>query len=200
MFHILVIIKDILQPVSNLELPHPKTQNRERRNGPYIKVSFSDKYFSPPLVAHHNKTAKPCKFFSTRKTCSEGNKCRLYVLSMCYISFRSNRHSIHDVEKSKWARKADSQTDGTTPSQLPSTPRSLQKELKTRDYYPITWRVIGGGVMMGGYSKYPPSVAVILLTNISQGYLARRSQQVTAQMAMIAGWLMRLKCGPLVSF
>lgn len=78
---------------------------------------------------------KPCKFFSTRKTCSEGNKCRF----------------IHDVEKSKWARKADSQTDGTAPSQLPSTPRSLQEELKARDYYPITWRVIGGGVMMGGY-------------------------------------------------
>lgn len=154
MFHILVIIEDVLQPVSNLELPHPKTQNRERRNGLYIEVSFSDKYFSPPLVAHHNKTAKPCKFFSTRKTCSEGNKCRLCVLSIYYISFRSNRHSIHDVENSKWARKADSRTDGTAPSQLPSTPRSLQEELKARDYYPITWRVIGGGVMMGGYSKY----------------------------------------------
>jgi hypothetical protein len=119
-------------------------------------VSFSDKYFPPPLVAHRNKTAKPCKFFSTRKTCSEGNKCRLYVLSMCYIYFRLNRHSIHDVEKSKWARKADSpsQAHRTTPSELPSTPCSLQEELKARNYYPITWRVIGGGVMMGGYSMY----------------------------------------------
>ncbi|KAG1766176.1 hypothetical protein EDD22DRAFT_878763 [Suillus occidentalis] len=78
---------------------------------------------------------KPCKFFSTRQTCSEGNKCRF----------------IHDVEKNRWARKADSQARGTAPSQLPSTPRSLQEELKARDYYPITWRVIGGGVMMGGY-------------------------------------------------
>lgn len=80
---------------------------------------------------------KPCKFFSTRKTCSEGNKCRF----------------IHDVEKSKQARKADgpSQAHRTTPSELPSTPCSLQEELKARNYYPITWRVIGGGVMMGGY-------------------------------------------------
>lgn len=59
---------------------------------------------------------KPCKFFSARKTCPEGNKCRF----------------IHDLEKGKKARKADN-----------------QEELKARDYYPITWRVIGGGVMMG---------------------------------------------------
>lgn len=76
---------------------------------------------------------KLCKFFSARKTCPEGNKCRF----------------IHDVEKSKRTRKADSQARGTAPSHLPSKPRSLQEEFKARDYYPITWRVIGGGVMMG---------------------------------------------------
>ncbi|KAG1818485.1 uncharacterized protein BJ212DRAFT_1345806 [Suillus subaureus] len=76
---------------------------------------------------------KPCKFFSTRKTCPGGNKCRF----------------IHDVEKSKRTKKADSQARGTAPPHLPPKPRSLQEELKTHDYYPITWRVIGGGVMMG---------------------------------------------------
>ncbi|KAG2039518.1 hypothetical protein BDR03DRAFT_208172 [Suillus americanus] len=76
---------------------------------------------------------KPCKFFSVRKTCPGGNKCRF----------------LHDVEKGKRAKKADNQARGTAPSHLPPKPRSLQEELQARDYYPITWRVIGGGVMMG---------------------------------------------------
>jgi hypothetical protein len=67
---------------------------------------------------------------------------------------RSRRHSIHDLEKSKRAKKSDNQAYVTAPSHLPPKPRSLQDELKARDYYPITWRVIGGGVMMGGYSMY----------------------------------------------
>ncbi|KAG1748569.1 hypothetical protein EDB19DRAFT_210775 [Suillus lakei] len=78
---------------------------------------------------------KPCKFFSALKTCAEGNKCRF----------------IHDVDKCKQGKKADNQARGTAPSHLPPKPRSLQEEFKARDYYPITWRVIGGGVMMGGY-------------------------------------------------
>lgn len=76
---------------------------------------------------------KPCKFFSAGKTCRGGNKCRF----------------IHEVEKSKLAKKADNQARGTAPSHLPPKPCSLQEETKARDYYPITWRVIGGGVMMG---------------------------------------------------
>jgi hypothetical protein len=76
---------------------------------------------------------KPCKFFSARKTCPAGNKCRF----------------IHDLEKSKRAKKSDNQAYVTASSHLPPKPRSLQDELKARDYYPITWRVIGGGVMMG---------------------------------------------------
>ncbi|KAG0703762.1 hypothetical protein DFH29DRAFT_416817 [Suillus ampliporus] len=78
---------------------------------------------------------KPCNFFSARKTCSQGDKCRF----------------IHDVEKCKRAKKADNQHRGTAPSHLPPKPRSLLEAFKARDYYPVTWRVIGGGVMMGGY-------------------------------------------------
>ncbi|KAG1742314.1 uncharacterized protein EDB91DRAFT_1128637 [Suillus paluster] len=78
---------------------------------------------------------KPCKFFSARKTCAEGDKCRF----------------IHDIEKCKQAKKAGNKNRGTGPPHLPPKPRSLLEEFKARDYYPITWRVIGGGVMMGGY-------------------------------------------------
>ncbi|KAG2155776.1 uncharacterized protein EDB93DRAFT_51324 [Suillus bovinus] len=82
---------------------------------------------------------KPCKFFSTRKTCPNGNRCMFF----------------HDLEKSKRAKKADNQARSTGPSHLPPKPRSLKEEFKARDYYPITWRVIGGGVMMGLPCKAP---------------------------------------------
>ncbi|KAG1882668.1 hypothetical protein F4604DRAFT_346273 [Suillus subluteus] len=80
---------------------------------------------------------KPCKFFSAHKTCPGGNKCKFF----------------HDVEKGKREKKADNQAYGTASSHLPPKPRSLQEELMARDYYPITWRVIGGGVMMGLHCK-----------------------------------------------
>ncbi|KAG2151451.1 hypothetical protein DEU56DRAFT_552214 [Suillus clintonianus] len=76
---------------------------------------------------------KPCKFFSPLKNCVQGDKCRF----------------IHDVEKCKRAKQADHQARRTAPSHLPPKPRSLMEELKARDYHPIPWRVIGGGVMMG---------------------------------------------------
>lgn len=76
---------------------------------------------------------KPCKFFSAHKSCPKGNKCRFF----------------HDVEKSKRAKKADNQARETPSSHLPPKLHSPQEEFKAHDYYPITWRVIGGGVMMG---------------------------------------------------
>ena len=39
-------------------------------------------------------------------------------------------------------------------SHLPQKPRSPLDDFKARDFYPITWRVIGGGVMMGGCSMF----------------------------------------------
>jgi hypothetical protein len=36
---------------------------------------------------------------------------------------------------------------------LPQKPISIQEENKKKGFYPISWRVIGGGVMIGGKSK-----------------------------------------------
>ncbi|OAX44353.1 hypothetical protein K503DRAFT_450712 [Rhizopogon vinicolor AM-OR11-026] len=76
---------------------------------------------------------KPCKFFSASKTCALGDKCTF----------------IHDVEKVRRAKMVNSQDRETKPYHLPPKPRSLLEDFKARDFYPVTWRVIGGGVMMG---------------------------------------------------
>jgi hypothetical protein len=42
------------------------------------------------------------------------------------------------------------------PSELPTKPQNKIEEQRSRDFYPITWRVIGGGVMMAGSSMSHP--------------------------------------------
>jgi hypothetical protein len=37
---------------------------------------------------------------------------------------------------------------------LPPKPLSALEETRKKGFYPISWRVIGGGVMMGGKSSY----------------------------------------------
>lgn len=37
--------------------------------------------------------------------------------------------------------------------QLPQKPASPVEETRKKNFFPVTWRVIGGGVMMGGQSK-----------------------------------------------
>lgn len=145
-------VMTIKEPVSSEHLPSAFSQSSPSLQYPhntgtrYSNVAFSG--YTPTGLKHRAATrrkaaqgkekqtlyrTKPCKFFSEGKTCRGGNKCRF----------------IHDVEKGKQAKKADNQARGTAPSHLLPKPRSLQEEIKARDYYPITWRVIGGGVMMG---------------------------------------------------
>ena len=70
-------------------------------------------------------------------------------MTFLLLSFYSTRFSIHDTEKVNQATTANSQDRETN---LPPKPRSLLEDAKVRNFYPITWRVIGGGVMMGEYS------------------------------------------------
>lgn len=146
-------VMSIEESVSSEYLPSPFSPNLQYPNNTsarYSNVGYPgyNRGYTPtglkPRAATRQKAeqgkerptlyrTKPCKFFSTRKTCPGGNKCRF----------------IHDVEKYKRPKKADNRACDATPSHLPPKPRSLQEELKARNYYPITWRVIGGGVMMG---------------------------------------------------
>jgi hypothetical protein len=65
-------------------------------------------------------------------------------------------HSIHDASAVQATQSdQESVSDGSVCSpQAPSEPGSKVDEELERNIYPITWRVIGGGVMMGGESTY----------------------------------------------
>ena len=64
-------------------------------------------------------------------------------------------HSIHDLSavQSSHPEQESPPSDGSAGSPLsPHGRRSSFDEGHERNIYPITWRVIGGGVMMGGQS------------------------------------------------
>lgn len=65
-------------------------------------------------------------------------------------------YSIHDASAVQATQSdQESVSDGSVCSpQAPSEPGSKVDEEHERNIYPITWRVIGGGVMMGGESTY----------------------------------------------
>jgi hypothetical protein len=56
--------------------------------------------------------------------------------------------SIHEP-----GRKSGSPTSAANP-QLPPKPVSQIEENKKKNFFPISWRVIGGGVKMGGSSMW----------------------------------------------
>lgn len=52
------------------------------------------------------------------------------------------------------------------PPGLPPKPTSQQEENRKRNYFPVSWRVIGGGVLIGDLSRRRDSAA-FLITHIS---------------------------------
>lgn len=90
-------------------------------------------------------------------------------------------HSIHDVSVVQSPQsEQESHSDASAGSPLsPSEQHSKFGEEHERNIYPITWRVIGGGVMMGGQSTYTTRV---LLTPCSltglKGQFARATRMV----------------------
>jgi hypothetical protein len=77
-------------------------------------------------------------------------------------------HSIHDpaaVQASKGEEDSPSDSSGYT-SQAPSEPCSGADENPGRNIFPITWRVIGGGVMMSGQSTYTTRVLLLCMPTI----------------------------------
>ncbi|KAF9262848.1 hypothetical protein L218DRAFT_366858 [Marasmius fiardii PR-910] len=80
---------------------------------------------------------KPCKFYKTPDGCPKGDECTL--------------PSIHeDFEK----RIVPTSSPGRP--ELPQKPLSPLEESRKRGFYPITWRVIGGGVLMGVHKPHDP--------------------------------------------
>lgn len=92
-------------------------------------------------------------------------------------------HSIHDPSAVQSPQsELESPSDSSTCSPLsPSESRSKFDEEHERNIYPITWRVIGGGVMMGGQSTYTTCVLIIRPLTGLKGQSARATRTVFAQ-------------------
>ncbi|KAG6829509.1 hypothetical protein H0H92_004311 [Tricholoma furcatifolium] len=81
--------------------------------------------------------AKPCRFYMLDGACPNGSKCTF----------------IHDGDS-----PTSPQTERllpTPPVSLPTKPLSTTEENKKKNFYPVSWRVIGGGVLMGSEQKSP---------------------------------------------
>lgn len=92
-------------------------------------------------------------------------------------------HSIHDPSAVQSSQsEQESPSDGSAGSPVsPSESRSKFDEEHERNIYPITWRVIGGGVMMGGRSTYITRVLTLCPLTSLKGKSARATRTVFAR-------------------
>jgi hypothetical protein len=92
-------------------------------------------------------------------------------------------HSIHDPSTVQSTQsEQESPSDGLAGSPVSSSePRSKFDEEHERNIYPITWRVIGGGVMMGGQSTYTTRVLTLCPLTSLKGKSARATRTVFAR-------------------
>ncbi|KAI6016244.1 hypothetical protein EDC04DRAFT_2749651, partial [Pisolithus marmoratus] len=117
------------------------------------KVDPFGRFVIPPFVAqppmqstapsHDKRTprmrkpfacqTKPCRYFVATGKCPSGNKCTF----------------IHDSVP----RKSTENSSNTSTNMNARELESKKHDCQSKDFYPITWRVIGGGVMMGGERK-----------------------------------------------
>ncbi|KAG9315856.1 hypothetical protein JVU11DRAFT_3505 [Chiua virens] len=84
---------------------------------------------------------KPCKFYAATGKCTSGEKCTF----------------IHDPESKGNGDTPRTELAPLIDADLPPKPRDRYEEYRAKDFYPITWRVIGGGVMMGGKRQICPA-------------------------------------------
>ncbi|KIK90551.1 hypothetical protein PAXRUDRAFT_14285 [Paxillus rubicundulus Ve08.2h10] len=85
---------------------------------------------------------KLCRFYAASGKCTSGDKCTF----------------IHDAGSDRTISEVSlPETDHQAAATLPPKPVNKYDDYKARDFYPITWRVIGGGVMMGGERQICPA-------------------------------------------
>lgn len=116
-------------------LPSPGVQPRAQRRGIYYKT-------------------KPCKFFHERGSCIKGDKCTFIHEANSSPPLRAP--IVESPSPLSSLAHTSAQDNGRSRMQqqqhrlLPKKPVSPLEASRHQNYYPITWRVIGGGVMMSG--------------------------------------------------
>ncbi|KAF8443009.1 hypothetical protein L210DRAFT_3759375, partial [Boletus edulis BED1] len=116
--------------------------------------------------------SKPCKFHAANGKCTSGEKCTF----------------IHDPESKGNAKKPPPKLlpgGPPTDARLPPKPRDKYEDCRSRDFYPIAWRVIGGGVMMGGQRQICPAFTAGHCKFGNDCKLAHETQLETDQVGFI---------------
>jgi len=88
---------------------------------------------------------KPCKFWRQDGACPNGQAC-----SFIHDEDIPGTATSQSSEESTEIGSPSSAHSSQFPYDLPAKPLSAIEEKKKHGFYPISWRVIGGGVMMGG--------------------------------------------------
>jgi hypothetical protein len=99
--------------------------------------------------------------------------------------------SIHDEDVAHAAAYQSSDDDSTEvaslssqpPYDLPAKPLSAVEEQKKRGFYPISWRVIGGGVMMSG-KRESLCMSVVFIYNSLPTHSYRRRVPFVSERTM----------------
>jgi len=106
---------------------------------PMYQPRRSVRFPSPESPKTRNKVAsyktKPCKFFRPESGCPNGEECTF----------------IHDQSENRAPDPHSSQHQT-----LPSRPLSQHEINIQHEFYPVSWRVIGGGVMMSSPKNDTP--------------------------------------------
>ncbi|KAF8906138.1 hypothetical protein CPB85DRAFT_1254721 [Mucidula mucida] len=141
-----------MSPASSAGQADDEEEQRGREYSNPIVISSSSGVISPTLCSPSQTHSpqprkyktKMCKFAQAGRQCPSGDSCTL------------NSSSLHEQDRLTGPRQLEDMRH-----QLPSKPLSMTEESMKRGYFPVSWRVIGGGVRIGGSSDS---------TNISLAY------------------------------
>ncbi|KAF7315124.1 hypothetical protein MIND_00026700 [Mycena indigotica] len=91
---------------------------------------------------------KPCRYFKPGSVCPNGEKCN-------FLHADQSETPTKEILKSTTAPPSTPEASPPSPlhASLPARPLSQREENTRRGYFPISWRVIGGGVLCGGPAK-----------------------------------------------
>ncbi|KAF9030194.1 hypothetical protein BDZ89DRAFT_678652 [Hymenopellis radicata] len=130
-------------PASSAGQTDDEEEQRGREYSNPIVITSSSGVISPILYSTRRSPSrthspqprkyktKMCKFAQAGRQCPSGDTCTF----------------IHEQDRPTGPRQF-----GDMQHQLPSKPLSAKEESMKRGYFPVSWRVIGGGVRIGGNS------------------------------------------------
>ncbi|KAJ3557041.1 hypothetical protein NP233_g11838 [Leucocoprinus birnbaumii] len=123
-----------------------------------VTVTRSLSHGSRSKSATRKFKTKPCRYYTVENGCPNGDNCTfihdssiLSVLSIARHDSNSPTYSGNgDGDDTHPSRKADKKSVYTEKGASQAEDEGLEDNREKKNFFPITWRVIGGGVLMGG--------------------------------------------------